>query len=392
VKVELTTGELFSGIGGMRCGLEKSGWKTVWANDNDRYACQIYRKNFGDKELVEADVKAIDPDSIPDFNLLTAGFPCQSFSMAGKRKGFQDVRGTLFHEIIRIASAKRPKLLLLENVKGLLSNDNGKTFGTILEELGRIGYWCEWQTLNSKHFGVPQNRNRVFIVGHLRGADTRQVFPVGEASQDFAEARDKTPGEGQRTPVANTLRSRYFKDGSENLILQWHTPDGLRQFEDIVPALTQWMGTGGGNVPMAIIFNESINGETFPMVELCPTLRGPKAINNLKLATAKALTGGGHSGGLHSQTMLIANTITDGWLLKPGHKGWSGQSAMRIRRLTPVECERLQGFPDRWTEHGLTTEGEEVVISDTQKYRCLGNAVTTNVISFLGQKLRECLC
>ena len=128
--------ELFAGIGGFRIGLEKNEkYKCLWANEVDKYACQIYRKNFGEKELVEGDIRKISAEDIPDHNLLTAGFPCQSFSIAGKRKGFNDTRGTLFFEICRIAKVKRPTLLLLENVKGLLNHDSGNTFRIILDSL-----------------------------------------------------------------------------------------------------------------------------------------------------------------------------------------------------------------------------------------------------------------
>jgi site-specific DNA-cytosine methylase len=189
LNVEITFAEMYSGLGGMRYGLEKTNienndsphesqsqtentergccldsgrnkrktsYSCVWANDIDKYACQIYRKNFGDKELVEGDIRTIDPKSIPDFDLLTAGFPCQSFSLAGKRRGFEDTCGTLFYEVARIAEAKRPRLLLLENVKGLLSNDKGRTFAKIIQTLDDLGYDVEWQVLNSKYFGVPR--------------------------------------------------------------------------------------------------------------------------------------------------------------------------------------------------------------------------------------------
>jgi len=175
--------EMFSGIGGFRLGLERVGWKCVWANDWDKYANTIYKKNFGDKELVEGDITEVEADEIPEHTLLTAGFPCQAFSVAGKRKGFQDTRGTLFFHIARIAEAKRPPLLLLENVKGLLSTQGGYCFARILQTLDELGYDVEWQVLNSKHFGVPQNRERVFIIGHLRGTGGRQVFPIGETDE-----------------------------------------------------------------------------------------------------------------------------------------------------------------------------------------------------------------
>lgn len=160
--------ELFAGIGGFRYGLERAGdFKCVWANDIDKYACRIYRKNFGDKELYEGDIRTVEAATIPDHDLIVGGFPCQSFSIAGKRGGFEDTRGTLFFEICRIARTKRTKYLFLENVKGLLNHNQGKTFETIIRTLDELGYDCEWQVLNSYDFGKCE-RPRLFIYAILR--------------------------------------------------------------------------------------------------------------------------------------------------------------------------------------------------------------------------------
>jgi DNA (cytosine-5)-methyltransferase 1 len=285
--MELTFIDMFCGIGGFRLGLERSGWRCVWANDIDRYACQVYRKNFGGRELVEGDIRAVEADNIPDHTLLTAGFPCQSFSLAGKRKGFEDARGTLFYDIARVARAKRPTLLLLENVRGLLSNDGGRTFARILQTLDELGYDVEWQVLNSKHFGVPQNRERVFIVGHLRGAGCGQIFPIAEMSE---VARGEA--EESEEQVVNCIDANYGRGTDKH---------GAR--------------------------------------------------------TVVAESGLFHS----NQSVML--------------------EGLRLRRLTPVECERLQGFPDGWTEG----------ISDTQRYRLLGNAVTVNVVEYLGARLLGCV-
>ena len=322
--MELTSAEMFSGIGGMRLGLQKSGWKTIWANEIDKYACQIYRKNFGNNELIEADIRTINPNTIPNHVLLTAGFPCQPYSCAGKRQGFQDVRGTLFYEILRVIEAKKPTLLLLENVEGILSNDYGKTFGTILEKLGNLGYWCEWQVINSRHW-VPQNRPRVFIVGHSRERNTKQVFPVTASCGLFSQANRNQQASKERirssniriagsllasysktkdltNMVASALSHRYAKDGAENLILTSHTKANIKQRNQTCD--TTWT--------------------------------------------------------------LDATTSKMALVEKSG-----------IRRLTPTECERLQSFPDGWTGG----------VSDTQRYKLLGNAVTAKVIEFLGQHL-----
>jgi len=189
---------MFCGVGGFRLGLENTNaqspmrkseerrngdigigevqlhigqtasFRCVWANDNDKYACQVYRERFGNKELVEENVWKIKAKEIPNHELLTGGFPCQSFSVAGKRRGFQDItRGTLFFKICAVLRTKKPRYLLLENVKGLLSHDKGRTFAIILLSLDELGYDVEWQVLNTKYW-LPQNRERVFIFGTRR--------------------------------------------------------------------------------------------------------------------------------------------------------------------------------------------------------------------------------
>jgi DNA (cytosine-5)-methyltransferase 1 len=171
----------------------------------DKYATQIYKKHFNHKEY--GDIKTINPAELPDFELLVGGFPCQAFSIAGKRAGFEDTRGTLIYDVFRIIKEKHPKLVLLENVKGLLSHDNGRTFKTIITSLAELGYAVEWQVLNAKNFGVPQNRERVFIIGHLGGFGGRQVFPIGE------DDKLSTKRQGKISP---TITSRYYKQGQSD--------------------------------------------------------------------------------------------------------------------------------------------------------------------------------
>jgi DNA (cytosine-5)-methyltransferase 1 len=330
--------ELFRGIGGFRLGLERTGWKCVWSNDIDKYSTKVYRSHFGSVGDVEGDIREVDAKTIPDHTLLTGGFPCQPFSHAGNRQGFQDVRGTLFYEILRIVEAKKPLLLLLENVEGLLSNDRGRTFGTMLEKLGNLGYWCEWQVINSRHW-VPQNRPRVFIVGHSRGGSSKQVFPVTTSGRLSCEEVSNKQASKERfrsshlrlaqtleatypktkslvNTVASALSNRYGKDGSEILIMTSHTKANIQQREQ---------------------------------------------------------------------------TRNESWTLDRSGNKMALKLKSGIRRLTPLECERLQGFPDGWTAKGIDTNGKEVTISDSQRYKMLGNAVTVNVVSFLGQKIKECL-
>lgn len=207
--------DLFSGIGGFRLALEKAGHECVGHVEIDKYANQSYQAIHQPKEseFFHEDITTITDESIRELrdrgiDIIAGGFPCQAFSIAGARRGFEDTRGTLFFDIARMARIIRPKYLFLENVKGLLNHDKGNTFETILRALDELGYDAEWSSLNSKHFGVPQNRERVFIIGHLRGAGTRKVFPFrpGNGETDGIQGQsdsDNTP------PETNTLTRRY---------------------------------------------------------------------------------------------------------------------------------------------------------------------------------------
>jgi len=313
-------------------GRSHSGFRCVWANEWDKYAAKIYQARFPETPLSTDDIRKVNADDIPDHDLLCAGFPCQAFSVAGKRRGFEEAHGTLFFEIARIAERKRPRLLLLENVKGLLSHDGGRTFWVILRILGELGYFCEWQVLNSKWFGVPQNRERVFIVGYLGEEPSGTVFPITEISGDFEEGVSEASSE----QTASSIIAGYGKQnmrGSYMLQVQpILTPDRPekkqhgRRFKD-------------QGEPMFTLTGQDIHGVAYPEV---------------------------------------ANTVCDGWLMDTQHHS-APMNQYRIRRLTPVECERLQGFPDGFTEG----------ISDTQRYKCLGNAVTVNVVKFLGERIKE---
>jgi len=343
--------DLFSGIGGFRLGLERTGgFRCVWSCDNNKYANQVYTRRFGKENHYTGDVRGVDPAGIPDFDLLCAGFPCQSFSVAGKRKGFKDTRGTLFFEICRIAEAKRPPLLLLENVKGLLNHDRGRTFTVVLQSLDELGYWVEWQVLNSKRFGVPQNRERVFIIGHLRGTGGREVFPITEPNP----VSNKTNNE----KVAGVTLANFSRYSEGNIIRTPIQSEGI-----------SWALNSAGDQGVAIYrhpFNYGKKSlynteETYPALRTVQRNPQPKAFheNIGKHISIRDEAVALRSGASHSYQGIIKGT--------------------KIRRLTPIECERLQGFPDGWTEG----------ISDTQRYKCLGNAVTVNVIEFLGKKLLE---
>ena len=172
---------MFAGIGGFRAGLTRvGGFQCVGHCEIDKYAEASYRAihDIRKEERYYPDARAIDPNDLPDFDLLCGGFPCQAFSLAGRRKGFDDARGTLFFEIARLAETRRPSYLLLENVPGLLNHDGGRTFAAILSALSDLGYHVEWAVLNSKHFGVPQSRRRVFLICYLDPRCAGKILPV----------------------------------------------------------------------------------------------------------------------------------------------------------------------------------------------------------------------
>ena len=225
---------LFAGIGGFDLALERLGHECIYANDFNKYAAQIYDKNFsslkqskgfqpwinngygpndgnervGTQPLIDTrDITKVDEKEIPKHDLLVGGFPCQSFSIAGKRRGFEDTRGTMFFEVARILKYHQPRLFILENVKGLLSHDSGRTFKVIISTLVELGYDLQWQVLNSKNFGVPQNRERVLLVGHLRGTPRPQVFPLAQGTEPAAQ-RYKMCGNAVTTTVISEIIKR----------------------------------------------------------------------------------------------------------------------------------------------------------------------------------------
>ena len=260
----------------------------VGYSEIDKYAVQIYQSHFPEHKNY-GDITKINATELPDFDLFVGGFPCQAFSIAGKRGGFDDTRGTLFFDCARILKEKRPRNFILENVKGLLSHDNGNTFKTIIATLVELGYCVEWQVLNAKNFGVPQNRERVFIVGHLGGIPERKVFPIG-------------------------------KDGGEVIELQRHTANTLTARYEPAQATGTYIGESKRDAQKIVPYADGRKGRSSMHAHRVPEI---------------------------------------------------GNEKQSIRRLTPLECERLMGYPDGWTEG----------VSDTQRYKTLGNGIVSNVVA-----------
>lgn len=200
--------DFFAGIGGFRLGMEMAGHVCVGHCEIDKFADASYRAMHDIKEGEKSfgDIRTIEPNDLPECEVYCFGFPCQSFSIAGRRGGFRDTRGTLFFEVMRLAEVRKPPILLAENVRGLLNHDGGATFGTIIRTMDELGYDVEWQLLNSKCFGVPQSRERVYIIGHSRDRTSRQVFPLtdGDRQADVVQ--------GDVGVVSNTITARTGLD------------------------------------------------------------------------------------------------------------------------------------------------------------------------------------
>jgi len=251
----IRTIDLFAGIGGMRLGFDRAGFKTVFANDFDKTCKDTYDLNFDGTKLTIEDIWKVDISNLPEFDVLVGGFPCQAFSIAGYQKGFKDDkgRGNLFFRIAEILEERKPQAILLENVKNLKTHDKGKTFKIIIETLKKLGYYVKYEILNSMtHGNIPQNRERIFIVG-FRDKEQADLFsfpkeiPLNISFRDFmAEKADKKYYYNDKP-----LYEKIKKDvNSEQTVYQWRRRYVRANKRGVCPTLTANMGRGGHNVPI----------------------------------------------------------------------------------------------------------------------------------------------
>lgn len=328
--------DLFAGIGGFRFGMERAGHKCIGYSEIDKYARASYQAIHNTEG--EIDFKDITEVTDEEFrklrgkvDIICGGFPCQAFSIAGKQLGFEDARGTLFYEIARATEQIKPRYIFLENVRNLLSHDKGKTFERMLKILHDLGYDVEWQVLNSKNFGVPQNRERVFIVGHLRGERTSRVFPItGENTEFHNQSTIKILG--------NTKNPNGTRQGSRSIV---HDPNG------IVGALT----ATDYKEPKQVLVNNDIK------------IAGKLPYYKFR-STQQVLDTDG-----------ICTTICT-------MQGGGQEPKILVRKLTPRECWRLQGFPD-WA-----FDKAQELNSNSQLYKQAGNSVTVNVIEEIAKRFK----
>ena len=351
--------ELFAGIGAFRLGLERTGHKCVWANEWNEKAGRIYERQFGERPDAR-DITTIPSGELPDADLIVGGFPCATFSVAGRRTGFslEDTRGTLAFEMFRLAHEQAIPYILFENVKGLLNHDGGRTFGIILSVLDELGYDCQWELLDSQNFGVPQHRERIFVIANLRGKPRPKVFPIGITGQEDDGTHPQKSGgrEGFFSDISPTLDAHYYKGGAarQYVVEQESRRDGeMRVFDEgIVPTLTAQMGTGGNNVPYVR-----------PVLDLGRVNKKP-------------------NGRLIKDDGDPMYTIT----AQDRHGVLYGdETSYELRKLTPLECERLQGLPDNFTK--FYEDG--TLVSDMVRYERCGRTITVSVVEAIGRKLHE---
>ncbi|MBU6137328.1 DNA cytosine methyltransferase [Clostridium tertium] len=372
--MSLTFLDFFAGVGGFRRGMELADHTCLGHCEIDKFANMSYTEIHEPKEgeWFGTDIRRTNADELPRADVWCFGFPCQDISVAGKQLGFKGQRSSLFFTVTRLIrdtkEEDRPKYLFIENVKNLLSVNGGCDFLKLLIELDEIGYDAEWQVLNSKNFGVPQNRERVFIIGHLRGSSGRKVFPIET--------------ENRKTINIVGYLDEGFKDVNYEL-----NPNGIAK------CLTTMQG--GNRQPKVLICGnvhpsgKGMNGQVYNSKGLAPTLttnkgEGPKILikENTKKGYVEAYEGDGirldHIGGTTGRGRVqpqMCNTLTTG-----SHAGVIDKG-FRIRKLTPKECWRLQGWKDEDFEKAAK------VCSDSQLYKQAGNGVTVPVIYEIAKRL-----
>lgn len=403
--------DFFAGIGGIRLGLEQAGHKCVGFCEWDKYARTAYKAMYNTEakgEWESHDVRTVRPYDVPDADLWSFGFPCQDISVAGKQKGLQEgERSGLFYEIMRLLAGRkkedRPKWLLIENVKNLLSIGNGFDFARLLCEVGGYGYSLQWDTLNSKDYGVPQNRERVFIIGYLGNIRGREVFPIrpadgenpcklNEITQGVADAQRIYDGSG----LARTLKGESGGQGGKTGLYavrfrytereEKSREKGRMEPIEIANALTsKHCGDQTADCSNGVICMSIKKQKLQEKIGTAPTIDTNCRNNLTRKQTCCAVL-----------TPDRAKTQQNGRRIKePGEPSFTlmaqnrhgvallGEN-IRIRRLTPRECWRLQGFPDEYFD-----KARAAGISDTQLYKQAGNSVSVPVAKAIGAELRR---
>jgi DNA (cytosine-5)-methyltransferase 1 len=424
--------DLFSGIGGFHLGFERAGYEiTSYFSEIDKHAIAVYKHQFPTSTYVGS-VTNVRGADLPRINLITFGSPCQDFSLAGKRKGMEGQRSSLILEAIRLISECRPSVFVWENVKGTFSSNDGADFWAIIQAFADIGgYRLEWQLLNTSWF-LPQNRERIYLVGYSTNPSGGGVFPIGEnggavASAEIKQLDTNSPciidvshkNEGIRyySKHSPTLAARDYKDPrmvmqigtklDSNSGTQPYQQDRVYDADGILPALNQGKSDLILRVKSATNsgYEEATSGDTINLSQPNSETRrgrvGKQKAQTLETSCNQAVVQPNYTYEKVNETIrrnnfvegeikamdLYNKTLRDESpaLTQPEHNGISLFDGYRIRRLTPIECERLQGFPDQHTAYG-NYDGEVKPMSNSQRYKQCGNAVTVDVVAAVAKK------
>jgi len=377
---EINLLELFSGIGGFTKGFQRAGYtiKNHYFSEIDKHAIANYKYNFKDAEYIGSvtDVRGRDIER-PD--IITFGSPCQDFSLAGKRAGLEGKRSNLVMEAIRLITETKPSVFIWENVKGSFSSNNGADFWAIIAAFANIGgYRLEWQLLNTS-WVLPQNRERIYLVGHLAGRSEPGVFPIGES--DFLHNQTGSKKSGQ---IASTLNAGDAKSWVGNFLeINANTKQGYEIAEPgdsinfSVPTSKTRRGRVGKGTAQTL--DTACNQGVIQIAHVSRTDEA-KEIRKESMKNGKDFTPF-QGKKLEWKESDVMNTVTCAT-----QKDNLLNISNNIRRLTEIECERLQGFPDDWTKYG-NYDGEIKKIAKTQRYKMIGNAVTVDIVKIIAERL-----
>ncbi|MFJ1431930.1 DNA cytosine methyltransferase [Capnocytophaga canimorsus] len=371
--------ELFSGIGGFTKGFEQAGYEFTehYFSEIDKHAIANYKYNFPNAKHIGS-VTDIPNGSFRGIDIITFGSPCQDFSLAGKREGLKGQRSSLITEAIRLIADIRPNIFIWENVKGAFSSNAGRDFTAILQAFANIGsYNIEWQLLNTLWF-LPQNRERIYLVGHL-AANGRSFEPIFSIGENDEISNGKTREENRecssaKTRYSRTITARYHKMGSSDTYIK--SPK-------IAGCLTGGGHSGGLHSDMTTIkvgtFRTHNDGKGFREVksEVCPTIPARAREDGSGQPVIQQLPRGKNKGNDFETCPTISSNAFE-----------QNNFVSGIRRLTEIECERLQGFPDDWTKYG-NYDGVVKEIAKTQRYKMLGNAVSVPVVEEIARRLKS---
>tara|TARA_R110000850_G_scaffold9945_4_gene36040 strand:- start:10 stop:1218 length:1209 start_codon:yes stop_codon:yes gene_type:complete len=392
--------DLFSGVGGFHLGFEKAGYKVnSFFSEIDKHSIAVYKNKFKNSKYVGA-VQNVRESELPKIDLITFGSPCQDFSLAGKREGMGGKKSSLILEAIRLIGECRPRVFIWENVKGTFSSNSGEDFASILQSFANIGgYRLEWQLLNTSWFPrTPQNRERIYLVGYSTKTKRswRGIFPIGAEGE---YPKSSQPTQGDKAIIPN--------DNGQIQVADYRNDEGLR------------IRLNGDSPTLSARRRSSTDISTMPpLIIKANTKKGYEAANygdsvNYSVPTSKTRRGRVGKGVAQTLDTAVNQGVVEPKIVSytrdakgkvtnrnlkdeantihssVGGGGSTDQFVQdyRVRRLTPIECERLQGFPDNHTEYG-DYDGEIIKVSNTQRYKQCGNAVTVDVVQAVAEKCK----